>query len=150
MMLNNRLAVYLFRIAQAVKQGKYVNASMVCPECEKNAEDIRHDGEHIVICQKEEGVDLYYVVIGCEGYWTVNPNDYGVPSPNWTSPADYLDKPEPDETNLATYANYALGWKIDELPMDEDNKRELSQTIHSDPTISDKAKLSLMRQLKAH
>ena len=23
------------------------------------------------------------VVVGCEGYWVINPNVVGIPSPNW-------------------------------------------------------------------
>lgn len=145
MMLNNGLAVYLFRIAQAVKKGQHVNAPMVCPECSKDAEYVKNEADHIVICQSEKGVDLYYVIIACEGYWTVDPNDYGVPSENWQGLTDI----EELDFRLAPYAKATLGWDIDSLPMDRDNKRELGMAIKRDPTISDKTKTMLLEQLNS-
>jgi hypothetical protein len=83
MLMTNRLAIYLFKIQQMVSKGQYVNALMVCPECGQDAEKVTHDADHIVIGQKTGGETLYYVIIGCEDYWTVNPNELGIDSPNW-------------------------------------------------------------------
>jgi hypothetical protein len=47
--------------------------SPVCPECGQLPEP--EDGIHIVLGAA--------VVIGCEGYWVINPNVIGIPSPNW-------------------------------------------------------------------
>jgi len=45
--------------------------SPICPECGHIPEP--EDGIHIV---------LGAVVISCEGYWVINPNVVGIPSPN--------------------------------------------------------------------
>lgn len=84
MMLDNRLAVYLFRIAQKVKNGEYINAPMVCPECGDDAEEVRFESNHIIFCQPEEGVDLYFVAVACQGYWGVDPSLVGLPKGNWS------------------------------------------------------------------
>jgi hypothetical protein len=47
--------------------------SPICPECGKVPE--ADDGIHVVLGTA--------VVIGCEGYWVINPNAVGIPRPNW-------------------------------------------------------------------
>jgi hypothetical protein len=47
--------------------------SPICPECDQVPE--QEDGIHTVLGSA--------VVIGCEGYWVINPNVVAVPSPNW-------------------------------------------------------------------
>jgi hypothetical protein len=51
---------------------KYLTAT--CTEC--GARPSAHDDAHVVI----DG----FVVIGCEGYWLVDPNALGIARPNWT------------------------------------------------------------------
>jgi hypothetical protein len=47
--------------------------SPICPECGQLAG--AEDGMHIVLGA--------VVVVGCEGYWVINPNVVGIASPNW-------------------------------------------------------------------
>ena len=47
--------------------------SPICPECGQLAGP--EDGVHIMLGA--------VVVVGCEGYWVINPNVFGIPSPNW-------------------------------------------------------------------
>ena len=47
--------------------------SPICPECNEIPE--QEDGIHIVLGA--------VVVIGCEGYWVINPNVVGIHRPNW-------------------------------------------------------------------
>ena len=47
--------------------------SPLCPECDQVPEP--EDGIHVVLGAA--------VVIGCEGYWVINPNRIGIPNPNW-------------------------------------------------------------------
>jgi hypothetical protein len=58
------------------KIGKYLTPT--CPECdERPYDDEGDDGSHIVISG--------FIVIGCEGYWAINPNALGIDHPNWTN-----------------------------------------------------------------
>lgn len=47
--------------------------SPICSECGQMPEP--EDGDHVVLGAA--------VVIGCEGYWVVNPNVVGIHRPNW-------------------------------------------------------------------
>ena len=47
--------------------------SPVCPECGHVPE--QEGGIHVVLGAA--------VVIGCEGYWVINPNVVGIPRPSW-------------------------------------------------------------------
>ncbi len=47
--------------------------SPICPECDQMPQP--QDGIHVVLGAA--------VVIGCEGYWIINPNVVGIPNPNW-------------------------------------------------------------------
>lgn len=51
-----------------------------CTEC--GAEPDEGDAEHIFTA---EG----YILIGCEGYWIINPNALGIDRPNWDDWTDY-------------------------------------------------------------
>lgn len=46
-----------------------------CPECEQCPTP--DDGEHIMDATGS------FVLVGCEGYWVVNPNVVGISAPNW-------------------------------------------------------------------
>jgi len=47
--------------------------SPICPECDELPPP--EDGVHTVLGAT--------VVVGCEGYWVINPNVVGIPNPNW-------------------------------------------------------------------
>lgn len=52
----------------------------VCPECNCSIA-WADDPDHLTI--QDPITDHQVVVIGCEGYWVINPNIIGIPSPNW-------------------------------------------------------------------
>lgn len=90
MMLTARLSAYLFKIGQKLYRGEYVPALMVCPECDTKAADmgLDHADQHILIDQKIYNNNnkykvIRYVVVGCEGYWVVDPAKLGLPRGNW-------------------------------------------------------------------
>lgn len=47
--------------------------SPICPECGQLAD--AEGGLHVVLGAA--------VVVGCEGYWVIDPNTVGIPKPNW-------------------------------------------------------------------
>lgn len=87
MMLDAKVAVYLLNIAKKAREGDWGHieaAPMVCPECGRDAQELQHESDHIIITQKPEGeCNLFYVVIACQGYWCLDPNLFGINSPNW-------------------------------------------------------------------
>lgn len=50
----------------------------VCQECEVRVEGYPFP-DHVALHVTHAG----YVLIGCEGYWQINPNRLGIESPNW-------------------------------------------------------------------
>ncbi len=50
----------------------------VCPECGEQVDEFSED--HIVD-ELEDGQQV--LLIGCEGFWLINPNMVGIDSPNW-------------------------------------------------------------------
>jgi len=97
MMLDARLSVYLFKIGQMLHQGKYVPALMKCPECDTLVRDMGPDqvNEHVVIEQRIYNNNnkykiIQYVIMGCEGYWVVDPEKLGLPRKNWTPLVDVI------------------------------------------------------------
>jgi hypothetical protein len=53
--------------------GKYLTPT--CSECGQWA--VEGDGAHVVVGG--------FVVVGCEGYWPIDPNIFGLDHPEWTS-----------------------------------------------------------------
>jgi hypothetical protein len=82
MLIDTRLAGYLFAVAEAVQQGRaneLGRLTSTCPECGSRPTVAEPDG-HILVALE---VDRVAVVVGCEGYWVINPAKVGVPAPNW-------------------------------------------------------------------
>jgi hypothetical protein len=141
MLMTNRLAIYLFKIQQMVSKGQYVNALMVCPECRQDAEDIRHDADHIVIGQKIEAETLYYVIIGCEGYWTVDPKKVGLKRGNWEPVYEVIKK------NLDYYIREPKTYAPAFDEVTEDNKADIAKVINRDGRLNPGEKADLLQQL---
>lgn len=51
----------------------------VCPECGTRPGPTEPDPDRFA----EHAMIRETVVIGCEGYWVINPNAVGIDSPNW-------------------------------------------------------------------
>lgn len=70
------LTTYLAAVVAAMARRDTVIAgylSPVCPECGQLGDG--QDGRHVVLGSA--------VVVGCEGYWVIDPNAVGIPRPNW-------------------------------------------------------------------
>lgn len=97
MMLTPRLSVYLFKIGQKLHKGQRVQALMKCPECDTYAHRLMEAGDtaHVIIKQRiynnaNRYKDIEYVVVGCEGYWVVDPVTLGLPRGNWEPPYEII------------------------------------------------------------
>lgn len=90
MMLDPRLAVYLFKIGQKLHRRERVHALMKCPECDTYAHHFTPEqaAKHVMIKQRifnnnRKYRDILYCVIGCNGYWIVDPETLGMARGNW-------------------------------------------------------------------
>lgn len=146
MHLDARLSVYLFKIGQKLHLGERVEALMKCPECDRsfNNWDEATEDTHIVIKQRiwnnnRKYKDLYYCVVGCEGYWVVDPKTLGLPRGNWWPTYEVIKR------RLAEYAKKEKGWDIDTLALEKDNRTELTKHIQADDTLDDSDKEILIK-----
>jgi hypothetical protein len=77
---------YAETVDEAVQAGRYEGPLTThCPECGTafySLDKAYADDEHIIILTTS---DTPAVIVGCEGYFVVNPNEVGIPSPNWQS-----------------------------------------------------------------
>lgn len=85
MKVNGDTAIYLAQVianlANIPGEVAQQQFGRVCPECELEVDPL--DADHIVT--DYEGDML--VLVGCEGFWCINPNLVGMSVPNWTYPA---------------------------------------------------------------
>jgi len=146
MRLDARLSAYLFKIGQKLHRKERVEALMKCPECDRlvsEMEDHQQD-QHVIITQRiynnnRKYKDIDYVVVGCEGYWVVDPQTLGLPRGNWWPTYEVIKR------RLAAYAKGAKGWDIDKLALDEDNRKELEEDIQANPSLNDSDKEILIK-----
>lgn len=66
---------YVECVIEAYVDGRIKPTRTVCPECGKAPGEAGTAGEHRMV----DG----YVVVGCEGYFVVDPNSVGIYSPGW-------------------------------------------------------------------
>lgn len=142
MLLTPRLSAYLFKIGQKLHRKEYVPALMKCPECGNsvNDSDFSYDA-HIIIKQQIGEKILKYVVVGCEGYWTVDPKKLGMKRGNWEPVWEIIKK------NLDYYIKEpkTFAEPIDEVI--EDNKAEVAAIINMDGRLNYQEKADLLKQL---
>jgi hypothetical protein len=136
MMLDSRLSVYLFKIGQKLHRKERVEALMKCPECDRSFNRMEEDqrDRHVFIIQRiynnaRKYKDIHYVVVGCEGYWVVDPKTLGLPRGNWWPTYEVIKR------RLAKYAKDKKGWDIDALALEEDNRKELAEEIEADTEL---------------
>jgi hypothetical protein len=88
MIVNTKAARYLVAVCTALDTGTLhpdARRTMTCPECDDHV-NLLHDSDHILW----DGPGGPVLIIGCEGYWVINPNLVGIDSPNWTHPDDSI------------------------------------------------------------
>jgi hypothetical protein len=146
MRLTPRLSAYLFKIGQKLHKGERVQALMKCPECDRLVSDMEdhQQDQHIIITQRiwnnnRKYKDIDYVVVGCEGYWVVDPKTLGLPRGNWWPTYEVIKR------RLAEYAKREKGWDIDALALEEDNRTELAEHIEADDKLDEDDKEILIK-----
>jgi hypothetical protein len=142
-MMTPRLAAYLYAIMRKVKKGEYVEALMKCPECDQeiaNWDDATRD-THIVIKQKIGDTKLYYCVVGCEGYWIVDPRTLGFERGNWSPSWEIIKK------RILSYAEDKMGWDLAKLSLEPDNAEELIEHMKGNTELDDVDREDMIRHL---
>lgn len=83
MLINQETTTYLAKAVEAIELGRGdIPLSDTCPECGLRCNTYlrAHDDCHVVM--KVSG-DVYAILIGCEGYWCIDPELIGLPRGNW-------------------------------------------------------------------
>lgn len=75
-------ALYVHQVATAIDAGELARVDLTnwCPECAMPVTDFGNDG-HVAVAVDPHG--HVAVVIGCEGYWVVDPAKVGRERKNW-------------------------------------------------------------------
>ena len=81
--LNDRERAYVDAVDRALRnEANELLTTVTCPECEHTLGVDLDPSTHIVLFDTAR--DSQVVVIGCDMYHVVNPNDVGIPDPYWT------------------------------------------------------------------
>ena len=109
MIIDTRGAEYVMAVAAAaagLRAGHLIN---ICPECGGQQGRLDNDN-HLVVAVADPHPGEVAVVIGCEGFWVVDPKLVGIDSPNWQ---DWRE-------------NAAQRWHEIEVENDEDHEQHSS------------------------
>ena len=84
MLISRETADYVAKCTWAIDLGKGdIPLTDTCPECEEKVDTWEkatwHD-DHIVYATTS---DTYAILVGCEGYWVINPTLVGLPLGEW-------------------------------------------------------------------
>lgn len=111
MLIDTETARYLVAVGTALEANHLTTADLtvVCPECNEVLETRFADGSHIVmdtphIMDEDAGYESFALVVGCEGYWLIDPAKVGLPRGNWMTPEEcqgVTDNPPVDMPTLA-------------------------------------------------
>ena len=94
MIISLETADYLKRAVDTITAGKVeIPLTDTCPECGDKLDSwlAASDEAHLVM---QTTSDTYAVLVGCEGYWVINPGLIGLPRGMWQ---DWTDNPLGDE-----------------------------------------------------
>lgn len=149
MLLTPRLSLYLFQIGRMLHKKTYIPALMKCPQCGISASEFTAEqaDRHVSIRQTISSKNgpskgFYYVVVGCEGYWTVDPLKLGLSRGNWEPVWAVIKK------NLEYYIKEAKQYTPDPFEeVTEENKAEIAAVINRDGRLNPGDKANLLKQL---
>lgn len=144
MLLNNQLVVYLFKVQQKVSRGEYVPALMRCPECGETTDQFSYEAQdrHVVIQQTIRNKTLEYVVVGCEGYFTIDPKKLGLPRGHWQPVWDVIKK------KLSYYMTEAKTYAPAFTEINDETKPQIAKVINRDGRLNAGEKANLLKQLE--
>lgn len=78
-----RTLTYLNRVNEALAQpGHNIKTTTSCPECDQEIGTMGVETLAHWIMRDADSGELV-VVVGCEGYWVVDPGAVGIEDPNW-------------------------------------------------------------------
>ncbi len=85
MIVDNRTGRYIQAVVDKIEEGRLtMRLPTRCPECDQLM-SLGTESNHVVYRIGREGAMI--CIIGCEGYWCINPALVGVESENWQAPA---------------------------------------------------------------
>ena len=94
MLLNDgdiKYVVAVARTADARNRAVWELMTSTCPECQRTMTGLDNDDHLVLRVPGAEHDDAQvFVVIGCEGYWVINPNVVGIKCDTWL---DWRDEP---------------------------------------------------------
>lgn len=85
MNIDYRTAHYMMAVAGALEDGERIDPEAMtdrCPECNEVQTFLDNDNHAVMRRSNVEGDTRVFVVIGCEGYWVLDPKPLGVPGDN--------------------------------------------------------------------
>lgn len=88
MIMDYRLAMYLMGVEGALEDGRIPAKYLIntCPECGSTFTtwtDATSDLHIVINIANDWEPKKYAVIVGCEGYWVINPEVVGVDASNW-------------------------------------------------------------------
>jgi hypothetical protein len=88
MWIDRETAAYVLAVVAGVERSTLhpEHLTAVCPECEQQQTFLDND-LHLVVSSAAGKVA---VVVGCEGYWVVDPKLVGIDAPNWQSVSEQV------------------------------------------------------------
>lgn len=106
MIVTLELATYLDKVTKAIDSGKGdIPLTNRCPECGEKIDTYLSaaGGDPHLVMQVTS--DTFAVLVGCEGYWVVDPAQIGMPNPMWQDwakdePVCVLNAPDPSIQDL--------------------------------------------------
>jgi hypothetical protein len=65
------------------------DSPQICKDCDEAVEPLSSSDGHIIYVEgwgtdSPSDLDNPVVIVGCEGYWHIDPNLVGIPSENWS------------------------------------------------------------------
>lgn len=90
---NERLSSYVNAVHKAIADGTQFQFTQRCMDCDQNLTGTLGlgDDDHVTGMIESADQKIPFVIVGCGGYWHVNPRVLGIDAGNWMSIEDVND-----------------------------------------------------------